>query len=57
MVTDTVRLRGTASVIIQGDADVVQTTHPVPLPGIPELTGKYEDTRVYLVALAADFRL
>lgn len=56
-INDAVRLRGAVSVILQDDADVVQVTHPVPLPGIPALTGRYEDTRVYVVALAADFRL
>lgn len=54
---DTLRLRADLSVIFQGDAEVVQLTHPLPLPGIPPLTGTYQDTRVYLLALAADFSL
>jgi hypothetical protein len=56
-INEDVRLRGAVSVILQGDADVVQDTQPLPLPGIPALTGRYEDTRVYALALAADFRL
>jgi long-chain fatty acid transport protein len=55
-VTDAMRLRGSASIVFQGGARVDQTTHPVPLPGIPPLTGRYEDTRVFLLAVAADFR-
>lgn len=57
LVADRARVRGTVSVIVQGEADVVQATHPIPLPGIPQLTGTYDDTRVYVVSLAADFRL
>ncbi len=55
-ISSSLRLRGSASVILQGDAKVEQTTHPLPLPGIPSLTGRYEDTRVILLGLAADFR-
>jgi long-chain fatty acid transport protein len=51
------RLRAEFSVVLQGAADVVQLTHPLPLPGIPPLTGTYEDTRVYMLAIAADFTL
>jgi len=51
------RLRGALAVTLQGDADVVQANHPLPLPGIPEFTGTYTDTRLYLLSLAADFRL
>jgi len=54
--SDSLRLRGSASVIFQDDAKVEQATHPLPLPGIPPLTGHYEDTRVFLLALAADFQ-
>lgn len=53
---EALRLRGSLSVIQQGEAKVVQAAHPLPLPGIPQFTGIYEDTRVYLVSLAADFR-
>ena len=56
-IADSVRLRAEVSIIFQGDADVVQTAAPLPLPGIPSLNGTYEDARVYLFALAADFRL
>jgi len=56
-IADSVRLRAEVSIIFQGDADVVQTAAPLPLPGIPPLNGTYEDARVYLFALAADFRL
>jgi long-chain fatty acid transport protein len=54
---DSWRLRAELSVVLQGTADVVQLTHPLPLPGIPPLTGTYEDTRVYMLAVAADFKL
>ena len=56
-ISDALRLRAGLSVVFQGDAEVVQLTHPLPLPGIPPLTGAYEDTRVYVIALAADFML
>ena len=39
------------------DAQVAQTTHPLPLPGRPPLTGTVDATRVYLLVLAADFTL
>jgi long-chain fatty acid transport protein len=55
--SDAMRVRAELSVVLQGDAQVVQPTHPLPLPGIPPLTGTYEDTRVYMLALAADFML
>lgn len=54
---DAWRLRADLSVVLQGDADVGQLTHPLPLPGIPPLTGTYENTRVYMLAIAADFTL
>jgi long-chain fatty acid transport protein len=54
---DAVRLRAEFSLVLQGDAEAVQLTHPLPLPGIPQMTGTYEDTRVYMIALAADFML
>jgi long-subunit fatty acid transport protein len=56
-INDALRLRAGLSVVFQGDAEVVQLTHPLPLPGIPPLTGAYEDTLVYVIALAADFML
>jgi len=54
---DSCRLRAELSVVLQGTADVVQLTHPLPLPGIPPLTGTYQDTRVYMLAVAVDFTL
>lgn len=54
---DACRLRAEVSVVLQGTAEVVQLTHPLPLPGIPPLTGAYDDTRVYMLAIAADFSL
>jgi long-subunit fatty acid transport protein len=54
-ISDAWRVRAEFSMIVQGDADVVQLTHPLPLPGIPQMTGSYDDTRVYMIALAADF--
>jgi len=54
---DAWRLRAELSVVLQGTAEVVQLTHPLPLPGIPPLIGAYEDTHVYMLAIAADFTL
>lgn len=53
---DRMVVRGTLSLVLQGDAEVVQRAHPLPLPGIPEFRGAYRDTRVYLFALALGFR-
>jgi long-chain fatty acid transport protein len=53
---DAVQLRAVASVILQGDAAVTQHRYPMPLPGVPEFSGTYEDTRVYALALAVDFK-
>jgi long-chain fatty acid transport protein len=55
--SDTLRVRANLSVRLQADAQIVQTTHPLPLPGRPPLTGTFADTRVYMLALAADFTL
>jgi len=56
-INEQLRLRLEMSVARQGDAKVVQTTYPLPLPGIAPLAGTYTDTRVYMVAVAADFTL
>ena len=55
VISDSLRLRAALSVTVQADAEVMQLSHPLPLPGRPALTGAYEDTRVYLLVLAADF--
>jgi len=55
--SESLRMRAALSVVLQGDAKVVQESHPMPLPGVPPLTGRYTDTCVYLVSLAADFAL
>jgi long-chain fatty acid transport protein len=54
---DDLRLRLMMSVLEQGNTKVVQTTHPVPLPGIGPLTGRYENARAYMLGFAADFAL
>jgi long-chain fatty acid transport protein len=54
---DSVRLRAEVSVIFQDEAKVVQASNALPLPGVPPLTGTYENARVYLFALTADFSL
>ena len=54
-ISDTIRVRAELSAVRQGDARVVQSTYPLPLPGVPTLTGRYENISVYVVALAADF--
>jgi long-chain fatty acid transport protein len=56
-INEQLQLRLEMSVARQGDAKVVQTTYPLPLPGIAPLAGTYTDTRVYMVAVAADFTL
>ena len=52
---DDLRLRIMMSVIEQGDTKVAQTSHPVPLPGIGPLTGRYENARAYMLGTAVDF--
>jgi long-subunit fatty acid transport protein len=54
---DDLHLRLMMSVLAQGVTKVVQTTHPVPLPGIAPLTGRYENARAYMLGFAADFAL
>jgi long-chain fatty acid transport protein len=54
---DDLRLRLMLSVLEQGDTRVAQTTHPVPLPGIGPLTGTYQNSRAYMLGVAADFAL
>lgn len=45
-----------ASVINQGDVRIAQESYPVPLPGIPPVTGRVENSRIYVVGLAVDYR-
>ncbi len=54
---DDLTLRVCASIMAQGDARFVQTTHPLPLPGIPSLQGTIEDSRVYVLGFGADFAM
>jgi long-chain fatty acid transport protein len=49
-------LRVALSVISQGKVRVAQDTHPVPLPGIPGVTGTINGSRVYVLGLTADYR-
>jgi long-chain fatty acid transport protein len=56
-IADSVRLRAEVSVIFQGEAKVAQMSNALPLPGVPAINGTYEDARVYMFAMAADFRL
>jgi long-chain fatty acid transport protein len=53
---DDVTLRAALSVIQQGDVHVVQHGHPMPLPGVGPLSGTISDSRLYLAALAVDWR-
>jgi long-chain fatty acid transport protein len=50
-------LRIALSVINQGDVRVEQGAHPIPLPGIGPLSGSFTNSRVYVLAAAADFAL
>ena len=45
-----------ASAINQGDVRIAQESYPVPLPGIPPVTGRVENSRIYVVGLAVDYR-
>jgi long-chain fatty acid transport protein len=54
---DDLTLRVCASIMAQGDARFVQTTHPLPLPGIPPLQGTIEDSRVYVLGFGVDFAM
>jgi len=50
-ISDALRLRAELSVILQGDADVVQLTHRCRCRA-SVADGTYEDTRVYMIGLA-----
>lgn len=50
-------LRVALSVVNQGDVRVEPDSHPMPLPGIGPLRGSFVNSRVYLLAIATDFRL
>jgi long-chain fatty acid transport protein len=54
---DDLSMRLALSMIQQDDIEVVQHGHPLPLPGIGPLTGTYKNSRMYLLAFAADYRL
>jgi long-chain fatty acid transport protein len=49
-------LRAALSVINQGDIRVAQDSSPVPLPGIPPVTGTMNGSRIYVLGLTADYR-
>ena len=49
-------VRLAASVVSQGDVRIAQESYPVPLPGIPPVTGRVENSRIYVVGLAVDYR-
>ena len=49
-------LRVALSVINQGKVRVAQDTYPVPLPGIPSVTGTFNGSRVYVLGFTADYR-
>jgi len=54
--SDALLLRVALSVISQGTVTVAQDTHPVPLPGIPQVTGTISGSRVYVLGLTANYR-
>jgi len=54
--SETLLLRVALSVISQGDVRVAQYAHPVPLPGIPAVTGTISGSRIYALAFTADYR-
>jgi long-chain fatty acid transport protein len=54
--SETLLLRVALSVISQGDVRVAQDAHPVPLPGIPPVTGTISGSRIYALAFTADYR-
>jgi len=49
-------LRVALSVISQGKVRVAQDSYPVPLPGIPGVTGTISGSRVYVLGFTADYR-
>lgn len=54
--SDSLRLRMSASIIDQGVIRIDQASHPLPLPGIPPLTGTVRDSRIYVLGFTADYR-
>jgi long-chain fatty acid transport protein len=54
--SDALLLRVALSVISQGKVTVSQDTYPVPLPGIPPVTGTISGSRVYVLGFTADYR-
>ena len=54
--SETVLLRVALSVISQGDVRIAQDAYPVPLPGIPPVTGTISGSRIYALAFTADYR-
>jgi len=48
--------RAAISVVNQGTVQVGQDSYPVPLPGIPPVSGRIENSRIYVFGLAVDYR-
>lgn len=54
--SDTLVLRSALSVVSQGEVRIGQESYPVQLPGMPTVTGKIADSRIYLGAISVDYR-
>jgi long-chain fatty acid transport protein len=54
--SENLHLRMSASLINQGVIRIDQASHPLPLPGIPSLTGTIRDSRIYVLGFTADYR-
>ena len=54
--SENLHLRMSASLINQGVIRIDQASHPLPLPGIPPLTGTIRDSRIYVLGFTADYR-
>ena len=56
-ISEDCRLRVALSVMDEGSVKLMPMSPPLPLPGIPQLTGSYTGSRVALLAVAVDYDL
>jgi long-chain fatty acid transport protein len=54
--SDSLLLRGSVSLINQGEVRIEQVSHPLPLPGMPAVTGTVHGSRIYVLGLTAAYR-
>ena len=54
--SDALVVRSALTVIDQGSINIKQDAYPVQLPGLPQVSGKIQNSRIYIGAVSMDYR-